>query len=639
MEISNNSCKEILKKPSFKDICLIVVMALSSWACARYLHFSGEVIVWLLLFALEYFALRSCRLAIFRKHRGALVLAVLFTLAFGLSLILGDHIVIENDGYSGLSDTNYIAPYHLSDLFFFCLMLPGLFFVFAAPFTSLLARNSKTTRNNNSECGNSHNYKNLCMKPLGAKPVFWLSLIVFLGWIPYLVLYWPGFIFSDSLSSVSQALGDVGFNNHHPVVYTLYLKCWLKVAHVFGLSNTIGIGLSSICQSILLSFTFGYLARWIVVRGQLKSLWALPLTLLFALTPYIATYGMALWKDPLFSAAVILFTLCLADLIWSKGRTCCENKLWAVLFIVSSLGIVFLRNNGIFILVVCFIALVALYIARRKKQPSSGYVAASGMMLSVLLVFFVVTGPVYTALEVAPSANSESVGVPLNQMARVAAFDGDMTDSDRDYLNSILPIEEYKSTYYPCCTDNLKFSAHFNDAPLGQGIWKHWISLLVKNPKTYFQAWELQTFGFWTVNTEEQADWSWNISGGVPRNVNPDRVAQLEDYGLSSNPMALDEHWTSLLPIDSWSVPIGWLFWLVMYLVCCLAVAKRGSWIIFLAPSFILLGTLVIASPIYYWPRYGAALQFLIPFFILLFAVLFRKNRIFRPLFTRARQE
>ncbi len=631
MEIIANSCKELQKKPAFKDVCCIVLMALSSWACARYLHFSGEVIVWLLLFALEYFALRSCKLAAFRNHRGALALAVIFTLTFALALILGDHIVIEDDGYSGLSDANYIAPYHLSDLFFFCLMLPGLFFVFASPLAALLARNSKATDNKN--C----NGKKPCMAPLGFAPVLGLSLIVFLGWVPYLVIYWPGFIFSDSFASLYQALGDATFDNHHPVVYTLYLKCWLKVAHVFGLSNTIGIGLSSICQSAILSFTFGYLSRWVVVRGQLKSLCALPLALVFALTPYIATYGMALWKDPLFSAAVVLFTLCLADLIWSKGKAARGNKLWVVLFVFSSLGIVFLRNNGIFILIVCFVALLVLFFLRKSKKnkESFGYASASGMMFGVLLVFFVVTGPIYTVLGVSPSAKSESVGVPLNQMARVAALDGDMTESDREYLNSILPIEEYKSRYCPGCTDNLKFSPHFDNAPLGRGMWKHWVSLLIQNPNMYFQAWELQTFGFWTVNTEDQAGWSWNIDGGVPRNVDPGKVTQLEDFDISSNPMALDEHWTSLFPTDSWSVPIGWLFWLVAYLVCCLAVSKRGSWIIFLAPSFVLLGTLVIASPIYYWPRYGAALQFLIPFFILLFVLLFRENRIFRPLLVK----
>ena len=42
---------------SFRRICLIVLAAVSSWACARYLHFPGEVIVWLLLVALEYFTL------------------------------------------------------------------------------------------------------------------------------------------------------------------------------------------------------------------------------------------------------------------------------------------------------------------------------------------------------------------------------------------------------------------------------------------------------------------------------------------------------------------------------------------------------------------------------------------------------
>lgn len=166
-------------------------------------------------------------------------------------------------------------------------------------------------------------------------------------------------------------------------------------------------------------------------------------------------------------------------------------------------------------------------------------------------------------------------------------------------------------------------------------MWEHWFSMLVRNPNAFFQAWELQTFGFWTVNTEQQAGWSWNISGGVPRNANPDFVGELANFDISSNPMALDEKWTALFPIDSWSVPIGWLFWLVVYLVCCLGISKRGSWLLFLMPSLILLGTLAIASPIYYWPRYGAALQFLIPFFLLLFVFLFRNARVFHPLFPK----
>lgn len=42
----------------------------------------------------------------------------------------------------------------------------------------------------------------------------------------------------------------------------------------------------------------------------------------------------------------------------------------------------------------------------------------------------------------------------------------------------------------------------------------------------------------------------------------------------------------------------------------------RGKWVLFLVPSLALVGTLVVVSPIWYWPRYGAALQFLIPLYI-----------------------
>lgn len=66
-----------------------------------------------------------------------------------------------------------------------------------------------------------------------------------------------------------------------------------------------------------------------------------------------------------------------------------------------------------------------------------------------------ITGPVYKALNVTPSEKAESIGILLNQMARVAALDGDMTESDKEYLNSILPYESYKTVYTPTCTDNL----------------------------------------------------------------------------------------------------------------------------------------------------------------------------------------
>lgn len=466
-----------------------------------------------------------------------------------------------------------------------------------------------------------------CMGRLGVRWVLLLSAIVFLGWIPYMVIYWPGFIFGDSLSSLSQAMGWTALSNHHPVAYTIYLKCWLKFAGVLGLDSTVGVGLSSMFQSVLMSLGFGLLARWAVVRGGIRPVAGIVIALVFSMTPYIATYGIALWKDPLFSSAVVVFSICLADHVWSKGEIA-QNRSWIALLLASSLVMVFFRNNGVYILFGALVLLTIFLIVKSRLRYAKGSCRVIGCMAAILLVFGIVTGPIYSFGGVVPSEASESVGIPLNQMARVVALDGDMSESDREYMNSIYPLEEYKSTYTPCCTDNLKWAPGFNNSALNEGLWRHWASMLVRNPNAYFQAWELQTYGFWAVNPGNSDHlWSWNINGGVPRNANAAYVDQLVPYGIESNPAALDESWNEMLPMDSWSVPISWLFWTVLYLSICLLAAGKGRWVFALIPSIILVATLAIASPIYYWPRYGAALQFLIPMYALVFFLLFGKKK------------
>ena len=609
-------------KSTWRTVCKVLLAGVSSWACARCLNADAEVVAWICLFALEFIALNRLKPKNLAVRKPLLRVVFLFTLAFAVSLILGDHIVVPaSGGYNAHVDESYIAPYHLRDLALFAMLLPGLFALFAAP-VQLLQAKRESQRNGILEP---------CMDCLGVRWVLLLSAIVFLGWVPYMVIYWPGFVFGDSLSSLSQAMGWTALSNHHPVAYTIYLKCWLKFASVLGFDSTVGVGLSSIFQSVLMSLGFGLLARWVVVRGGIRPVVGIAIALVFSMTPYIATYGIALWKDPLFSSAVVIFSICLADYVWSKGEIA-QNRSWIALLLASSLVMVFFRNNGVYILLGVLALLVIFLIAKSRLRYAKGSCRVVGCMAAVLLAFGIVTGPFCSFGGVVPSEASESVGIPLNQMARVVALDGDMSESDREYMNSIYPLEEYKSTYTPCCTDNLKWAAGFNNSVLNEGLWGHWASMLVRNPNAYFQAWELQTYGFWAVNPgNSDRLWSWNINGGVPRNANAAYVDQLVPYGIESNPAALDESWNEMLPMDSWSVPISWLFWTVLYLSICLLAAGKGRWVFALIPSIILVATLAIASPIYYWPRYGAALQFLIPMYVLVFFLLFgKKKRTFR---------
>ncbi len=157
----------------------MLLAGVSSWACARCLNVDAEVVVWVCLFALEYIALSRLKPRNLATRKPLLCVVFLFTFVFAVSLILGDHIVVPaSGGYNAHVDESYIAPYHLRDFALFVMLLPGLFALFAAPVQFLQTRR-ESQRNGILEPR---------MDRLGARWVLLLSAIVFLGWIPYMVI-------------------------------------------------------------------------------------------------------------------------------------------------------------------------------------------------------------------------------------------------------------------------------------------------------------------------------------------------------------------------------------------------------------------------------------------------------------------
>lgn len=570
--------------------------------------------------------------AAFRKPE--VILISIFCLLFDISLILGYHIDINGSTYAGLAAENYISPYSYLDLIAFFFMLPCLL-VLAMGGYSLITHAFKKPNSSTS-------INTICLDTIDIKSIVLLSLIPFICWIPYLLIYWPGFIFGDTLSSLAQATGMAPYSNHHPFVYTIFIKCCLKISSILGFGATGGCVLYCLIQMAFMAFTFSYLSQWITTRCSLKRYWNLIIILIFSLSPYIATYSIAMWKDPIFSTSLVLATLLLMDFILARGNCIKHNKLWIPLFVITLLITVFSRNNGIYIIAVIELVLVALLIVQYKYPKSAKHDPASSCNTSdqdafnfakvplrnicisvacVIIASLVITGPIYKAIGVAPSEKAESVGILLNQMARVAALDGDMTENDKEYLNSIVPYEQYKTLYTPTCTDTLKWSPSFNNDALENNFFEHWLSLFIQNPRVYFEAWELQTFGFWAVN-EPHIFTHGNISGGVPRNTVETYAGDLDIYQINAENKFGDNNLRNIFTQNNQSIPISFIFWGLLYLSICLIMQKRTLWLVALVPSLALLATLIVASPIWYWPRYGAAVQFLIPFYVALFVLL-----------------
>lgn len=206
----------------------------------------------------------------------------------------------------------------------------------------------------------------------------------------------------------------------------------------------------------------------------------------------------------------------------------------------------------------------------------------------------------------------------IQQLARVAAVGGEMDAEEAAFLDGMLPMELYAEAYRPCCVDLLKWDEHFNSDAFSDDFYRHWFSLMLKNPRLYFEAWELNTFGFWTLNQPEINAKASNLKGGAIRNTLSSGVEEMHELGIEFANLLGDDRLREVFPLDSWFLPIGWTVWMLAFLCVCVALKGQKRLFCGLLPALGLTIPLVIGTPIAYWMRYIVALHYLLPVWLVI---------------------
>lgn len=533
------------------------------------------------------------------------VCCMAFSLVVSFVLVLGAHICVAEPVIAGGIYENYIEPYSVLDVVAFCAMSALVFWAFSA-LIQLFSRCHCCCFSEDSSWTNS------CGSPIRVPSVAVRSQVIFLLYLPFFLRYCPGLFFGDTFSSFAQIMGWNPLSNHHPVAFTMMMGACIKVAGIFGLGPSAGVGLLTVFQMACVAGTFGYLSIWVTSRLGVSSRWSWLLVALFGLSRYCALYSVALWKDPLFSCCLVLMVSVLTDAVMEKDSW--SSALRLLVFAALALGVMLLRNNGLYICAALFVALaIAAALGRLGRiAPMESFSCLAASLGLALVACLVITGPVYSAMGVVPSEDVESVGIPLAQMARVAALDGDMSESDRSYMNDLLPLDRYKEVYHPSFIDPLKWNDDFNSDHLKDGFWAHWASMFLRNPLMYFEAWELQTFGFWAPNVKGADGLPENFLMGAPYNLMADGEASA-GVGFRNLLSSFGDGADKVIGLNAWSISGAVVFWLLVFSAVLLVSRGRPRFALPLLPFLLLYGTLFIASPIWYWPRYIVAAQFGLP--------------------------
>ena len=586
----------LIRQFKFSDVARAVLLVAASIVTVTYCSGSFDLFPSVLacvaiIASLVCFNKLGCRDFAFPSLFGRVCCLVL-SLVFSLVLVLGAHIVVAEPVIAGGIYENYIESYSALDVVAFCVMSALVFWVLSA----LVQLSS---------CFCCCGYGEDTLRADGGcssirvPSVAVRALVIFLLYLPFFLRYCPGLFFGDTFSSFAQIMGWNPLSNHHPVAFTMMMAVCIKIVGLMGMGPSAGVALLTVLQMACVASTFGYLSIWVSSRLGVSSRWSWLLVAFFGLSRYCALYSVALWKDPLFSCCLILVVTMLADAVMGKGSW--SSALRLLVFGALALGVMLLRNNGLYICAALFVVLAIVATLSRlgriaPLEPAPRLAASFGLALVICLV---ITGPVYSAIGVVPSEAVESVGIPLAQMARVAALDGDMTESDRSYMNELLPLDRYKEVYRPSFIDPLKWNEDFNAEHLEDGFWTHWASMLSRNPSIYFEAWELQTFGFWAPNVIGADNLPENFLMGAPYNLMADTGASA-GVAFRNLLASFGDGVDAAIGLNAWSISGAVVFWLLVFSAVLLVSRGRPRFALPLLPFLLLYGTLFIASPIWY---------------------------------------
>ncbi|PNQ78288.1 DUF6020 family protein [Paenibacillus sp. F4] len=398
------------------------------------------------------------------------------------------------------------------------------------------------------------------------------SFVIFLV---YFLAFYPGVLSPDSLDQWSQIFTGK-FDDWHPVAHTWFIMFTTL------LGNTPAA--FSIIQIIIMSLIIGY-CGYTFERYGVKKIFVYSSVIFLTLVPINGIYSITMWKDILYSGLLCLISLYIANIVISNGLWL-DSKLNGTLFVIASVGVTLFRHNGFIIFLLTLIISIVVF----KKKLMKFYLWS----IPVLLIYFIVTIPVFNALKVTSSDPNEALAIPTQQVASVIALDGKMTNEQLEFFANILPINVWKSQYNPYTVDSLKFNKEFNRGFLRENrseFLKNWLTLCIQNPNIVIKSYLKQVSNVWQITQFNDGVTSL-YSTSITENNNSIK------YGLSNKIISdgLTENVSRILEFSRNSIIWRAALYNVLIILSIYIIVRRRNYALVIVALPVTLNTLTIMA-------------------------------------------
>lgn len=439
-------------------------------------------------------------------------------------------------------------------------------------------------------------------------------LIPMLAGLVYWLAFFPGVMSYDSVSQWDQ-FSRFQINNWHPAITTILMwtltRLWYSPAiislyQVIVASLVIGYGLSSI-RSVT------RLPGWVLVG----------LGILISANPLVGMVNVTLWKDVVYGYLVLLLTIFIFNIIYSRGEWIRRSIHFISMGIILALICLF-RVNGF---PVVLASLVFLFLKYRKHFKFLMYSSVIALAISVMVV-----GPLYSVFKVDRSFK-QTYGMPfINPVVAYVSSKQSLamlSPAEKQYLNVIYPLK--KEWPYSCYDATVFF---YQETDLYPVILKPWTIVRIfsklarQNPRIALHHFVCLSSFVWQPNQPQGV----YLETVLFDNYNLDLTPGWSSYNdtLSQHPALPLVHRviqrlvneerrldTSML---TWR-PALYLFTFLIGLVLLVIRTRVKGWLLLavplLAQSIVVMLTAQLQALRYQFPVYIISMVFTIPLFII----------------------
>lgn len=426
---------------------------------------------------------------------------------------------------------------------------------------------------------------------------FAILAIIYL--IVYFCCYYPALITVDTVDQIDQIFSGV-YSNHQPFYHTILLGVLIRTGmSMFGNINS-GVSFAAVFQIFFMAATFAFVI-YNMAKLTLASWMCALATAWYALMPFHIMYSYTLWKDVYFGA----FVTCLIIFFIRIEKKIGGAVINYIAFALCSLLICLIRSNGLFSYV--FVLIFALLLMRHELRLII-------TMFAVIVAAFVLKHSVLSALNVTQPDTVEALSMPIQQIARVVAEEGNITPRDRALLSEVIDVERIADEYDPGISDPIKqlIRDFGNQDYITENKGEYallYLRTFVRNPLKYVLAWVDGTCGYWNSGYNYWV-WYWDVENndhGITRIVGSEGMLHfMDDYlWLFYNNRVLQVF-----------TAMGFFVWILLLVLAVNISDDNRCGIIACVPVFAILLSLLISSPVFSEFRYMYALFCALPVII-----------------------